>query len=246
MLKEYTKPKFIKELEAQLKLLEGESFKKESNVFDEDLDLNVNVTRVPSNYCENVLRAVVEIIRPESLKETIVEPNGRNSFPDLKINFTNGFSYDFEVKSWLSYQRQWQAAKVSLFKEALESKDDKYLRTWYVDFSLIENEDSIEIYEINIGRIWDFADGDARSGSGCKNIKGSRGALCPEELIWNGSDHDEELYHNGIDMLESLNINCDRHLYEKLQPKRIITEKSSLFDPYESNSDELVNSIFNL
>lgn len=209
----YVKPKFIKELEVKLKELEGKSFENEVKVLDDGLNLSINVTRIPSNYCENILRSVVETIRPHSLKETIVEPNGRNSFPDLRMNFTNGFTYDFEVKSWLSYQRQWQAAKISKFQEALKVKDNKYFRTWYIDFSLIENEDSIEIYQTRVGRIWDFADGLARSGAGCTNIKGSRAARSPEELIWNGSDQNVDLYNNGIDMLEELEVACDRTKY---------------------------------
>lgn len=208
----YTVPKFVRELQVKLKSFEGKRFAKEVEVYDDELQLNVNVTRIPSNYCENLVRACLHDLREGSIKQTLSEPNGRNTFPDLKVEFNNSFSYDFEVKSWLANRREWGAARVSQFQKSLRTENNKYLRTWFVDFSLVEHENSIEIRQTSIGRMWDFADGLARGGRGCTTIKGSRRGT-PEKLVWYGSDSDDLLYNKGLDMLENLGVTCNRRLY---------------------------------
>lgn len=187
-------------------------FATEVEVRDDALDLDVNVTRVPHNYCENILRAVVEKIRPDSLSHTITESNGSNTFPDLYLEFSNGYSYDFESKSWLSQYRRWQAASASKFQEALRENDDKYLRTWFVDFGLVAHDDSVEIWRTQVGRMWDFCDGRPRTGRGKVGLVSGRSGS-PEELVWYGSDRDEELYANGIAMLQNLGVNVAPESY---------------------------------
>lgn len=205
----YAKPKFVREVDTELSKLVGKRFAREATVFDSNLDREIVVTRVPSNYCENIMRAVLQDTRPKTLKTTEVEPNGGRSFPDLRVKFKNSFSYDFEVKSWTSVSHTWNVAKIKAFRECLQAKDPLYLNTWYVDFDLTPRNDAFEISHLRTGRIWDFCSAEGLTDRGTAFRSNKRST--PEEFLWNASGKDQALYGNGVEMLRDLNVRVEHN-----------------------------------
>lgn len=178
-------PKFVREVAKSLSKLQGKHFLLEHKHHDKELGLDLLDSTKACDYVEKIAHSVIRDQRKKSLTELQIEPNGHNTFPDLRAIFSNGFKVDFEVKSsYSSSHPSWQGASIKKFTEALLERDPYYLNAWFVSFNLSKLETSYRIDSIVVARIWEFCPGHARTGKGHRGLATqSRGSASAEAFL---------------------------------------------------------------
>lgn len=164
-------PKFVREVAKSFSKLHGKRFLLERKYHDRELGLDLIDTTKPCDYVEKIAHSVIRSQRKKSLTEVQFEPNGHNTFPDLRAIFSNGFKVDFEVKSFYSTTHpSWQGASIKKLTEALLERDPCYFNAWFVSFKLSQLSTAYRIDSIDVRRLWEFCPGGARTGKGHRGL----------------------------------------------------------------------------
>jgi len=190
------KPPFVKNLENTLnEILLDKEIMKERTVIDPNFGFELKENIQFSSYMENVIATIIANLKKKEIKKLIKEPNGMNTFPDLKIVFNNHYQIDFEVKTTIAYEgAPTTLASVNDLKHSIQERNPKYFTTWYVKIKARETKNSYIVSQIEIGKIWNFTNGTSINGRDTRSVyrANSLGSLFPDAFISNITDNEED------------------------------------------------------
>lgn len=96
------------------------------------------------------------------------EPFGKETYPDIQLSLPSGENHYFEVKSKASQLRKLEVdlASVKQFFQYTANGDPRYWTTDYLLWVFQEDEDTVTVEELEVGKLWQLA-GRTETGS-CK------------------------------------------------------------------------------